>query len=585
MKINSIQFNIKYPAFTSSGLPAVKKSFFAIFKKGSINVKNPYTRDSDVFISQKKSTNEVEQEKPDYSNIEAFSKHLEEKFKLMHLDYTESDITNIVSDISDKTGASKKTVAKVISRLTQFSSYSQLSMFEKDLNTNKITSLARIDAEHVSLNDVMSYLMDKKAQIHLDSNEGKDCIFIDDVMLDYFEKLKNTYGNYGQAPLLFNKIQNGQKKLVLIDGFNAKVDGEDISHTLFGSRLSLEKSAEKIVREMQKGTSLDEIMNGDTIKRTKEIFGDNVDIALIKNRTTKPTPKNIAETMESLHPNKKDIEKSLYVIPRLAPKARLTREGEDKTREFLSKYYDYMLCSFSQESLTKELKEKYKAIENKVQELGKTMDDVVYIIPETGKSYDLITYQYAKTNDIPHGQIKRFDGYNIDKNEAKDKVFVVLDDVVGSGMSITLSSFDYGHFCDHILNNTENSNFIFSPVCVNVDGKKKIEEKIAINKRDGKDFLISNEAPNYYEFKKTLPYEDKHIHAIEENVLGKCGFGRNRACISFPYMIPDNNSSASGFLLQHTLKNNRANKSDHWCNWINNRIENEYKKIKQEYEA
>ena len=129
MLINKIQFQ------------SFNNIFFASSKLVSCSI--AHNPDKDIFVRQASKTESLKEnlEIPDYQDIKQFSAYFEKKIKTTLQDPTEEDIKALVSEVSKQTGAKKQEVLEVVSRLTQFSNYSQLEAFNTALRRHNIMGL------------------------------------------------------------------------------------------------------------------------------------------------------------------------------------------------------------------------------------------------------------------------------------------------------------------------------------------------------------------------------------------------------------------------------------------------------------
>lgn len=297
----------------------------------------------------------------------------------------------------------------------------------------------------------------------------------------------------------------------------------------------------------------------------KDITGmKNPEITIIEKQTN---PKNIN------YPNKDKIQNA---IKALAKYKFNDKPNQDKYIDIVCKYLDKNFVAFSYQTLSEKLKEHYNSIEKYVQSTGKTMDDVVYMLPTSGKSYDAINYLYAKVNNVPQEQFVSL--YNARNNYSNDKIYVVLDDICAGGSSATEIIAMFSH-----ANTEARINLVLAPI-IKADSA---EEKIGRETDNRKEYMDIKCIPSldYYDlgtvglleslekhFKidtsemlddylnnfKTLNKEE--IDFLRENTLGGCGNMHALCC--FPYMIPDNSSEINAFLGSYFLNKNtiQANK-------------------------
>lgn len=297
----------------------------------------------------------------------------------------------------------------------------------------------------------------------------------------------------------------------------------------------------------------------------KDITGmKNPEITIIEKQTN---PKNIN------YPNKDKIQNA---IKALAKYKFNDKPNQDKYIDIVCKYLDKNFVAFSYQTLSEKLKEHYDSISKYVQSTGKTMEDVVYMLPTTGKSYDLINYLYAKTNNISQKQFTSL--HNARDNYSEDKIYVVLDDICAGGSSATEIIAMFSH-----ANTEARINLVLAPI-IKADSA---EEKIGRETDNRKEYMDIKCIPSldYYDlgtidllenwakrFKidtseilndylrnfKSLDKEE--IDFLMKNTTGGCGNMHALCC--FPYMIPDNSSEINTLLGSYFLNKNtiQANK-------------------------
>lgn len=487
----------------------------------------------------------------------------------------EKSISSIVNKVALNTNTDKKEVQEALMKLVQFSSYSQMNALTLALYENGITGIRSIDdicfdnEKDFSLGSVLNYLSKCKEQFNFASvYPSKKALFLDNLLLDKLEDIKNTQYGKDFINTIKQEIQNGETTLAAFDGWNAKVDGVDISHGLFGSCTSLEKSLELLLlKSHQENKSFDEVLNNDTIKRAQDIFGSDANVEIIRNSNiyNGSSIENITKIMKPNMPDKKSIRATIEAIVEQAlPKENHSEKEIKEAQNVLAKYFNEMLVCYSAETLTNKLIEKYSDIEDFAKSQGKTMDDVYYIIPEDKKSFDLVTYQYMKVNNIDSSKVLHYNGntdYSSELDEYDDKIFVILDDIVGSGDSMVSQKFSYRNFANDCLERGLDINLVFAPLITLSDGANNIDYNIEEQERTDEDIVLTNNIVDFGGFVQNLSEKES---AILRKLIGNYGYSTGGACTAVPYMVPDNSSEASGLLLRKALNNGsspRANKS------------------------
>jgi hypothetical protein len=214
------------------------------------------------------------------------------------------------------------------------------------------------------------------------------------------------------------------------------------------------------------------------------------------------------------------------------------------------------------------MKDLYKNIENSLPK-GKTMDDVYYLIPELGRSFSYINYQYAMVNNIP---AEKFIAGDVDRaeEEFEGKIFAYIDDISASGQT-TLEelgglnykglyhiSDDMGGLIKLTTNEIQNQYFI-GTIYTTQRAKSLTEDEIEKRERTTpwgakiKDKLIITD----FESEDEVIWSDKEKRDLrilkdlfDDFNHGNGGFQGLETKIIFPYMTPDSNAPILKFLAE-----------------------------------
>ena len=475
------------------------------------------------------------------SDTKAFSKYMEKKIQDKLMVKTEADVQNIIDNVVAQTNADEKLVAEVLGRVAQFSSYNQLSAISDTLDKNNIFSIY-LSSNESDLNDDFIYLNELKHLLHI-SRDGKNkAYFVDFNNLNY---AKEQY--YRELRFKENGVEIYKPlKFFVVDGWNYRKDGQTKSYTMLGSEDSLENTVKSIVQDVQKtGKTVDEVLNGEIIEKIKTEIDEDLDVVIVKNdKLTDYSAKSIAKIMEPVYPKAEEIKAAVDLLVENEGRKYAGVKPEEQKR-LLNIYLDSMFNCYSPQTLDIELKKKYQAIESKVKSLGKTMDDVYYIIPDKNKSFSLITRQFAKVNNIDNEKLIEPHSYELFED---GKIGVVLDDFSGTGES-QISVLDYGRFLRRIAPYSlegNQSHVIFAPIFATRTAKRYIELYIKSMEREGIDFFMPNKVIS---FNKTMP---DHLNSKEithlRDLLGGKGYHSTATSSVFPYSIPDNNTAFASLI-------------------------------------
>ena len=473
----------------------------------------------------------IEKRKAIYNDTNKFAEHMLAKIDKQLMIPNKKEIKSIISEVSNETNASKKLVTEVLARVSQFASTSQLPQLDKAFNDKDFASFYIRNEEPLNINHLFNIAEYHKNQMNLQGYIRP--YVVEDYNLPFVFEAKNYLNMYDKM------------NLVVIDGWNTKINGKNMSYTMFGAEDSLENTTKAIVEEVQKtGKSVDDVLNGDIISKIRDMYGDEYEITVLKNPNLKFNASSIAKNLNVKRPNKAQIVKLIEATAvRFKEYGTFINIGKDRDTTDLKKslmiYIDSMFDIYSSQRLNYELKKKHKAIQEKVSKLGKTMNDVYYIVPNKAKSFALISYQYAKVNDIP---LDRFISESVaNKNSKQGKVFVILDDFSGTGQSLKRAEFEYDVFNNLARNKKETDyNIIFAPVLSTRKAKRNLLEIVNSQNRVGKDFLMANKVVDYEKCMQDHLDEDDYDNL--GLVMGHRGYGACRTFCMFPFSLPDNNS-------------------------------------------
>ena len=485
-----------------------------------------------------------------YSDTEKFAEYFESKLQKQMGVKTEEDIQKVIDKTMELTGVDEKTVCEVVSRLTQFSDYSHLEDLENAIYNANFNYVKRLD--NFNVNIPLFYLAEKKEQFMNYSDldqELEPFIVVDNFFLDYCESLDKESNEFFYA-------KSCMEDSVAVDGWNKK----GVSHTIFGHNQDLLVSTLATVLEMKDtGKSLDEVLNGSFIDRCKDIFGDDENCLpkIVKNeKLVEPSAKSIAEHIKPKMPTKEQIVKFVDVIEQNMNLVFLDDElSIDDKKSLICKCLDKDFEAYSTERLNVAMKNMYKKVEEKVKSLGKTMDDVVYLIPKLEKSFSLISYHYAIANDIPHSQFLEEDfstsWYKPSKKPIENgKVYVILDDLAGSGESLA-SKKGYRNFVNLIFKD-KNTNLILAPVYMSDNAKKHFDLRFDENERTDVDSYVCDINPSksfIHNF-----FKDRHQSIDANSFLGGCGYGEVATFVMFPFCISDTNARLASLFSTYFLR-------------------------------
>ncbi len=239
---------------------------------------------------------------------------------------------------------------------------------------------------------------------------------------------------------------------------------------------------------------------------------------ILKNSSlsTTPTSQSIAD---NLKPNSMTSEQMTELSNKFP-----TPEAQQAAMDILA--HDSSI--YSAQGLSTAVAEQHQKIVEYATSQGIKPKNIYYAIPEAGKSYGLITQQYATVNHISPDHILQPGQLPAEINATGEKtMMVVLDDVAASGQSVlgdvrrTMSNFNGPKVVSPLLS-TEVANQL-------------------LGQQPSFKFLPQEIKPSFLDtsdFKAMSPAKQQ----LYKRVMGDLGYGGKGNDIAFPYMSPDNNS-------------------------------------------
>lgn len=447
--------------------------------------------------------------------------------------------------------SNEKEIYTVMQRLTQFASYDSLAQVQKSFSEGHCFCFDK----QSRLNSVFNYLQ-LKSFMDFDS--------IDDNKIAYIL-------NSPEPSKLNEALTIGKENIhfMCLDAFDDGITIFNDRDKLVSKTIDVLKRAKHIQRT--KHCSLDEALDLTLNKNVRKLAREhNITYATVKTSGF-ATAETIAKQLNTKAPSFNDIDSIIGSIAKeYAP-----RFSKSHTRLLMANYLHEVIDLYSPQRLVNILKNRKSLIEKKVQALGKAPEDIRYVILDSDKSYNLITYMYTQTNNIDPRHIIKLDEprFLAQPNPLQqlcekhpERCFVILDDIFGSGDSIIRHS-QYENFEPSLR---KSANIIFSPISLTGHSKQKLQRLIKKNNRTEKDFIIVESkqikkhptTPDlslktfFSDLKKIRSYNDfqQIIKAniakyITRKFLKESGYKKGLSCTLFPYMAPDNNSKIGGIFL------------------------------------
>ena len=409
----------------------------------------------------------------------------------------------------------------------------------------------------VSLGNTMHYLTKSKGLFPYPEGKPETVFMLDSLGLDVLDRKfdSDTLGelNYSHLDFIYPIGWNEGINL-----FNQSKDYKDFEL----------KVADIIEKAYQKNiyfpNALDEVLT-ENVKQKAQEFGIS-DVRFLKNprESFYVGIEDVKNNLNAKIPTKKEIESICKSLGEYCSEE--FGDSQEYWTNLVAKYIYDELTYYSPKKLTEKLKGLYQSIEKNIPE-GKTMDDVYFLLPQAGRSFSYINYQFALVNKIPPNKFVLGDT-EVAEADYKDKIFVYLDDISASGQTVLeeLGGLNYsglaymeedmrdkyslttGHIKNRYIIAT-----LFTTQSALSRTEEEIEKRVRVDDcgRRIKDILVVTDTEHKNEVVYT-PKEERDLSKIRTLFVdvshGSGGFYGLETRVIFPYMTPDSNAPILKFL-------------------------------------
>ncbi|MBR2068991.1 MAG: hypothetical protein IJ877_04430 [Candidatus Gastranaerophilales bacterium] len=481
----------------------------------------------------------------DYSNQDDFCELFSDKINSQLLTPSKKDVELMILRLKAQTGADEETVHRVLYELTALSNYSAVDYFSeicKKYNTQNfgVAPNEYYDWEDFSLNCALNYLSKNKKMFKEGKQDFNSVVILDDYFLQTLKTAKDNddimYDKF------INDIKHDRTHVINLSGWDVKcADGKYRSaNFLLGSGF-LESIAFDVIKKVQRGEKLDDILYSDFSKRLNDITGLDIPVVKLKAKTkfAKITQDDIYSNLKLPELNESDVRKNINDYTETA--------HDSNPAIFYCKYLDENSIVYSNNSYSQNLIKLYRILCSKY---GKNHK---YCVPNSNKSYGYIASIYAKLNQIPPKDVVLADfyaGYETTKR-FEDSEVIILDDISATGQSAFVQTGKLKN-----LANTHNCRIHWALLLMTDNSIEFLKDF------NNPDFIYLKKAKTLHdECSKTslLTRDDLDMLAYNMSIA----YGALRISCAFPYIIPDNASEQSAKLFDKLLmkSTNSSNKA------------------------
>ncbi len=455
--------------------------------------------------------------------------------------------------------AGKEDILFTMGALTQYANLDGLKKLNEQISnrTNGTYNLYSQGTPN-SLANTLYYLSNSKKIFPYPENKEKTVFMLDGLGMQTLEHKakKNSLDDFNYSHLEF-VYPIGWR-----EGINMFNQGKDYKNFEL-------KTADIIERALAKNNyfpdALDDVLTEDVENVAKKFGIKDVKYVTPLAGNESFDFKDIANNLNSKTPTRKEVRAICMGI------GEYCQEKYGKTKEYWTNltaqyFYDNFIY-YSPKAISQKLKTIHKEIEKNLPK-GKTMDDVYYLLPTIGKSYNYIAYQYALVNNVSSEKFI-FGDTETAEDDYSGKVFVYLDDISASGMSVLVEvgGLNYTGLNEVKKNDIEGKNptggienqYMIATLYSTPLAKEKTGREIEKRERynlDGekiKDIQIATNTGAEGEFVKQIKMSDdlsKIDTLFHDETNGMGGFSGVGTKTIFPYMTPDTNAPILKFLAE-----------------------------------
>lgn len=449
----------------------------------------------------------------------------------MHV-FTAYDLEKSIRDVEKAVPESEEhEILRTMQKLTQFANYTSLKKIAPKINHELHPA--------GGINPYFYYFSRKKFIFDLPFiNNGTKSSFVtkDDIHSKDFNKL-------------LKRAQGSDMEWVNLEGWSDGINLFTDDKTLTEKTIKVLKHAKKIQSKNEDYTfndALSLVLNKEIISGMKKYNYEiktitfdppaTRDVILSQLSPAMPTQSLLKSTIESISNYYTHSTKSANF---------------KKTCMKIAKYYQDNLQVYSKQRIIESLKQLHLHINQCAQMHEVHPQNIYYILPSAHdseyQSFELITKMYCDLHSIPKENIVKINNFKDVNKYPKNSVFVLLDDIVGSGDSMTRFG-DYKHCAKEIQ---KDKHIFFCPVSAMEKGLKYIKYQVEHAGRESEDVIISI---NNNTTKKSNIATDFIINGLNpahnSRVLGNTGHCNAGLCHVFPYIGPDNDSVLASYVIK-----------------------------------
>lgn len=496
-------------------------------------------------------------------------KTLYKKIYEQSLNLTDKEIEIIFKNIKDKLSkegivAKDEDILLTMWTLTQYANLDGIKELNEKIKQEADGCYrARKKEIPIGLGNTLRYLSSKNiARMEV---RDKTIFPLDEMGMGYIERMLSEEGK---------TIDLSEYEFIYPIGWNEGIN-------LFNQEKSYDKFIESVCNVVKKSyeknknfeKDLKITLTEDIAKRAADAGIRNLKIFSTRDDEKRIELKDIKNNLNSKIPTEDEINAICGSLGKYLHKE--NGKSEEYWTNLIAKYLYDGLTIYTPKQLSEKMKVHYRNIEKALPK-GKTMKDVYYLIPELGRSFSYINYQYAIVNNIP---MERFIAGDTDKTEYEyeGEIFGYIDDISASGQTTLeeLGGLNYKglyHISEddkrrfQLTTNEIQNQYIIATIFTTRNAKNVTEEEINRRERINplgekiKDKLVITDFETSGIDVKYSKEEEEDMAIVRKLFTdfnhGDGGFQGLETKVIFPYMTPDSNTPILRFISEKMVERN-----------------------------
>lgn len=481
--------------------------------------------------------------KTNLTELDTYINNTYKCFKERMCIFSEKDLEKCIEDVKSQVSVAKESeILRTMQKLTQFAEYTSLQKIAKEMNHELHPA--------GGINPIFYYLSKKKFLFDLPvSDDGIKSSFV--TKEDLHSKKFNN---------LLKRAKSSNIEWINLEGWSDGINLFTDNKTLTDKTVKILKRAKKLQAKNEQYTfndALSIVLNKEIISGMKN-YGYNVKTISLDVPATRDV---ILSQMQPPMPTQSLMKSTIASISSYYTKSESSNKFK-KLCKRIADYYQANLQVYSKQRILENLKILNIMINQYARKNGVSSENIFYTLPNVFdseyKSCELITKMYSNLFKIPEEQIIKINSFKDVNRYPENSIFVILDDIVGSGGSMT----EFGDYRHCSLSIDIDKHILFCPISSTQKGLNYVNETINRFNRGSVDSVLSIDSNTVRKNNIATQFVlDEKSPKLNTKVLEATGHCNAALCHVFPYMGPDNDSALASYITKFFVPNSRCLKN------------------------